>query len=98
MGTRALDTNDFDRAESLLAKLSHRRRLYQTEFTALCVAYIQLFVAQLQVRCRSHLAFNLEERITRSSADCQIRASAGGGHWRASPPPAPMSAFFAEQP
>ena len=45
MATLAFDARDFDRAAEILGKLRHRRRLHHAEFSALCVAYIQLFIA-----------------------------------------------------
>lgn len=46
MASAAARDGKFDEAEAFLAPLRRRKRLHHTEFTALCVAYIQLFIEQ----------------------------------------------------
>ncbi len=46
MANLATADGDFERAEALLAGLRRQRKFHHTEFTALCEASLQLFVAQ----------------------------------------------------
>jgi tetratricopeptide (TPR) repeat protein len=48
MAFAAIKESKYDEAEAFLAPLRRRKRLHHTEFTALCVAYIQLFIGKGQ--------------------------------------------------